>query len=391
MNDAPELCFGLSPEQQMLKDTIHNFVERECPKTLAREWEAGKEFPAELYRRLGAAGLYGIGVPEEFGGQGGNIVEQVIVCEELARSLAGLSVLWHLNAWSGSKAISTHGTEAQKQEYLPKIAAGKMLFAFAMTESGGGTDALRAMRTRAEPVDGGFRVNGTKIWSTLSHVADRLLLLTRTEQGEKPSHGLTVLIVDAKSPGITATPIPKLGLRSLGSCEVVFDNVFVPAENVVGEPGTGWAQMVGSLNAERILTAAMCNGMLAGVLEDSVAYAKERFAFGRAIGQYQAIQHKIADMAMNLESARLHTLRAAWLLSKDMPCSVEATTAKCLASEYAVAGADEGIQVLGGNGYADEFNMHRYWRDARLFRIGPITNEMARNQVAESFGLPRSY
>lgn len=144
-------------------------------------------------------------------------------------------------------------------------------------------------------------------------------------------------------------------------------------------------------NAAIPAPAAMCNGMLAGVLEDSVAYAKQRFAFGRAIGHYQAIQHKIADMAMNLESARLHTLRAASLLSKGMPCSVEATTAKCLASEYAVAGADEGIQILGGNGYADEFNMHRYWRDARLFRIGPITNEMARNQVAESFGLPRSY
>lgn len=383
--------FGYTQEQQMLRDMIHSFVEKECPKSLAREWEEQKEFPRELFRRLGAAGLYGIGVPEEYGGQGGTIIEQVIVCEELARTLAGLSVLWHLNAWSGAKAIATHGTEAQKQEYLPKIAAGEMLFAFAMTEPGGGTDALRAMRTRALPVEGGFRVNGTKIWSTLSHVADKLLLLARTQETDKPSRGLTTLIVDAKSPGLTATPIPKLGLRSLGSCEVVFDDVFVPASNVVGEPGQGWSQIVGSLNSERILTAAMCNGMLAGVLEDSVAYAKDRNAFGRSIGHYQAIQHKIADMAMNLESARLHTMRAAWLQSQGLPCAVESTTAKCLASEYAVAGADEGIQVLGGMGYSDEFGMHRYWRDARLFRIGPITNEMARNSVAESFGLPRSY
>jgi len=391
MTQNTGFSFGLTEEQTMLRDMIRSFVDKECPKSLAREWEASPEFPRELYRRLGAAGLYGIGVTEEYGGQGGGIVEQVIVCEELARSLAGLSVLWHLNAWSGAKAISTKGTAAQKEEYLPKLAAGEMLFAFAMTEPGGGTDALRAMRTRAEPVDGGFRVNGTKIWSTLAHVADRLLLLARTEQGEKPSQGLTMLIVDARSPGITATPIPKLGLRSLGSCEVVFEDVFVPAENVVGEAGRGWSQVVGSLNSERILTAAMCNGMLSGVLEDAVEYAKQRNAFGRSIGHYQAIQHKIADMAMNLESARLHTMRAAWLESQGLPCSVEATTAKCLASEYAVAGADEGIQVLGGYGYSDEFGMHRYWRDARLFRIGPITNEMARNTIAENLGLPRSY
>jgi alkylation response protein AidB-like acyl-CoA dehydrogenase len=199
------------------------------------------------------------------------------------------------------------------------------------------------------------------------------------------------MIIDAKSPGVTARPIPKLGLRSLGSCDVAFDDVFVPADNLIGEAGSGWSQIIGSLNNERILTAAMCNGMLAGVLEDSVEYAKTRHAFGRPIGQYQAIQHKIADMKMNLETARLHTFRAAWLQKLGRSCSVEATIAKCLASDYAVAGADEGIQVLGGYGYAEEFDMQRYWRDARLFKIGPITNEMARNAVAESLGLPRSF
>jgi acyl-CoA dehydrogenase len=167
--------------------------------------------------------------------------------------------------------------------------------------------------------------------------------------------------------------------------------VFVPAENLIGDIGTGWSQIVGSLNNERILTAAMCNGMLAGVLEDAVDYAKVRHAFGRPIGQYQAIQHKIADMRMNLETARLHTLRAAWLQTMGRPCSIEATMAKCLSSDYAVAAADEGIQILGGYGYAAEFDMQRYWRDARLFKIGPITNEMARNAVAENLGLPRSF
>jgi acyl-CoA dehydrogenase len=388
---ASGLNYDLSPEQEMLRDMVRAFTAREATKADARAWEKSSEFPWELYQRLGAAGLYGIGIDEEYGGQGGNLIDQVIVCEELARTLAGLSVLWHLNCWSGAKAVSAHGTAAQKAAYLPKIAAGKLLFAIAMTEPGGGTDVLRAMKTRAQPTDAGFIVNGTKIWSTLAHVADYLLVLARTHNDDKPSKGLSVLIVDAKAPGVTARPIGKLGLRSLGSCEVVFDNVFVPRENLIGEAGSGWSQILGSLNNERILTAAMCTGMLAGVLEDAVAYAKTREAFGRPIGQYQAIQHKIADMKMNLDTARLHTFRAAWLQVMGRPCNVEATTAKCLASDYAVAGADEGIQILGGYGYADEFDMQRYWRDARLFKIGPITNEMARNAVAESLGLPRSF
>lgn len=383
--------FDFTDEQRMLRDSIHTFVERECPKSLANKWEAAPEFPWELFRKLADAGLYGVGIPEEYDGQGGDILDQVIICEELSRSLAGLAALWHINAWSGAKAIGTHGNEDQKRDFLPRLAAGKLLFAFAMTEPGGGTDVLRAMRTYASPSDEGYVLNGAKIWSTGAHAADFLLVLARTEELEKPSEGLTVLIVDAKSAGVTATPIPKLGLRSLGSCEVSFQDVLVPRENVLGEAGGGWSQIIGSLNSERILTAAMCNGILAGVLEDSVAYANEREAFGRSIAHYQSIQHKIANMVMNLETARLHTYRAAWLQRAGRRCAVEATTAKCLSSEYATHGADDGIQILGGNGYSDEFGMHRYWRDARLFKIGPITNEMARNFVAESAGLPRSY
>ena len=385
------LCFDYSEEQRMLYDMIHAFVEKECPKDLARKLEAAPEFPWELYRKLGAAGLYGIGLPEEYGGQGGGIVEQVIVCTELSRTLAGLSVLWHLNCWSGAKAIQGNGTEEQKRHYLPRIAAGEMLFAISMTEPGGGTDVLRATRTTATRVDGGYRINGTKIWSTLAHVADKLLVLARSEPNEKPSRGLSVFIVDAKAEGVKATPIPKLGLRSLGSCEVVFDDVFVPESDIIGEPGTGWSQIVGSLNNERILTAAMCTGMIEGVLEDAVRYSLDRKAFGKQIGEMQSIQHKIADIAMNLETARLHTRRAAWLQSIGRKCDVEATMAKCLAAEYAVAAADEGIQILGGMGYSAETDMQRYWRDARLFRIGPITSEMSRNHIGESLGLPRSF
>jgi len=200
-----------------------------------------------------------------------------------------------------------------------------------------------------------------------------------------------MFLVDGKADGFSATPIPKLVMRALGSCQVSLRDVFVPDADLFGEVDAGWRYVMASLNSERIMVAAMCTGILAAVLEDAVAYSMQRKVFGKPIGQMQAIQHKIADIAMNLETCRLHTYRAAWLEREGLPCGVEATTAKCLTAEFATAGADAGIQILGGNGYAMEYDMQRYWRDVRLLRIGPITGEMARNCVGESLGLPRSF
>lgn len=388
---AGGLGFALSDEQQMLYEMVHDFVERSCPKSVARELEAADEFPAELGRAIADAGLNGIGVAEEYGGQGGDLIDQVIVCQELSRSLGGLAWLWGITVWSGAKAISGHGTPEQRERYLPKVASGDLTFAFALTEPDGGTDVLRAMRTTATRAEGGWVLNGTKIWSTLAHVADRILVLARTSDEEKPSRGLTMFLVDGRAEGVRATPIPKLGMRSLGSCEVKLEQVFVPDEDTLGDVGGGWHQVTTSLNSERIMTAAMCTGILEGVLEDAIRYANERQAFGRTIGRMQAIQHQIADMAMNLETCRLHTYRAAWLERAGRPCGVEATMAKCLAAELAVAGANAGIQILGGNGYALEYDMQRYWRDARLYPIGPISSEMSRNYIGESLGLGRSF
>jgi acyl-CoA dehydrogenase len=385
------LSFDLTSEQRRLRKTVRQFVERECPKAVARAAEQETEFPRAIAKSIADAGLNGIGIPEAFGGEGGDLIDQVIVCEELARSLAGLTWLWGMPVWSGAKALMTHGSRAQQEALLPKVASGNLQFAFAMTEPGGGTDVLRAMRTRADRADGGWVLNGSKVWSTLSHVADKVLVVARTSDGARPSQGLTMFLVDGGAEGFTAVPIAKLGMRALGSCQITLTNVFVADEDVLGEVDQGWRQVLASLNSERIMVAALCTGILEGVLEDAVQYAKERHAFGKPIGQMQAIQHKIADIAMNLETCRLHTHRAAWLESEGRPCGVEATTAKCLAAEYATAGADAGIQILGGNGYAAAYDMQRYWRDVRLMQIGPITGEMCRNYVGESLGLPRSF
>jgi alkylation response protein AidB-like acyl-CoA dehydrogenase len=389
--DVAGLNFDFTPEQQLFRQSLRELVDAEFSKEYCREVEARESFPWDLWEKLGESGLTGVGVPEEFGGQGGGIIEQVIMDEELSRTMAGLYWLLGISLFDAN-TIAAHGTDEQKKRFLPEIAAGKMMFAISLTEPGGGTDVLGAMQTRGKKVDGGWVINGAKIWSTLAHAANRLFLIARTDDtGTKPSHGLTVFLVDAKSEGVTATPIPKLGMRSLGSCEVELNDVFVPDEDVLGEVGRGWSLITETLNSERIMNGANCSGALAGVLEDMVAYAKERTAFGKPIGQFQAVQHMIAETSMGLEISRLLTYRAAWLQSQGRPCGIESTMAKIVSSEACFAGADRGMQVLGGYGYAMEYDMQRYWRDMRLYRVAPINNEMGRNFIAESFGLPRSF
>jgi alkylation response protein AidB-like acyl-CoA dehydrogenase len=387
------LSFSFTDEQDMFRQSIRELTDHQFSKQYCREVEAREVFPWDLWQRIGEARLTGIGIPEEYGGQGGGIIEQVILDEELSRTMAGLYWLVGITLFD-AKAISAVGTEEQKRRFLPEIAAGRMMFAISMTEPGGGTDALGAMRTRAKPVDGGWLVNGTKIWSTLAHAADRLFLVTRTAdiaEGGKAHHGVTIFLCDARAEGVTATTIPKLGMRSLGSCEVQFDDVFIPDEDRLGEVDQGWHVLADTLNSERIMNGANCSGALAGVLEDMVAYSKERTAFGKPIGQFQAVQHMIADTLIGLETSRLFTYRAAWLQATGKPCGIESTMAKVVASEACFSGADRGMQVLGGYGYSMDYDMQRYWRDMRLYRVAPINNEMGRNFLAESFGLPRSF
>ena len=385
------LNFDFTAEQELFRRSLRELVDAEFSKEYCHEVEARTEFPWDLWQKLGENGLTGIGVPEDYGGQGGGIIEQVILDEELSRTMAGLYWLLGITLFD-AKTIAAHGTPEQKQRFLPEIAAGNLMFAISLTEPGGGTDVLGAMQTRGEQVDGGWRINGTKIWSTLAHAADRLFLIARTDANvAKPSHGLTVFLVDAKAEGVTATLIPKLGMRSLGSCEVQLSNVFVADGDVLGEVGRGWNLITETLNSERIMNGANCAGALAGVLEDMIAYSMERTAFGKPLGQLQAVQHMISETYIGLETSRLLTYRAAWLQANDRPCGVESTMAKIVASEACFAGADRGMQVLGGYGYAMEYDMQRYWRDMRLYRVAPINNEMGRNYLAESLGLPRSF
>lgn len=385
--------FELDQETTMFRDSVRKWVDKECPKDWCRGLERREhEYPQELWDKLTAEGFQGLGVAEEYGGMGGDIVMQAMFMREFARNAAGLGWIWGITAFSGTSAISLHGTEEQKRLFLPQMAAGQLKTAMSFTEPGGGTDLLGGLKTSATKVDGGWILNGEKTWSTCADTADYLLLIARSDKNvTRRSDGLSLFFVPRASKGITTTPLDKLGMRALNSCAVHLDNVFVPDNLLLGEAGKAWKESTKTLNSERIMNAAMCLGMIDGVLEDAIAHMTTRRAFGKLIGEFQALQHYVANIAMSQKQSELMLYHTAWLQSNGKPCAMEAAMTKTLVSEYACQAADQGISILGGMGYSAETDMQRYWRDARLLRIGPISNEMARNMIAEGLGLPRSF
>jgi acyl-CoA dehydrogenase len=384
----------LSDEQAEFARWLHAWADKELPKSLALELEKKEhQYPFELWDAVGEAGLHAMGIAEEYGGTGSGPVEAAIIARELARNLAGLTWVWAITAFAGARAISSAGTPEQRREYLPRIAKGECRFAIAVTEPGGGTDMLGAMRTRAERDGTGWRINGQKMWSTGAAEADFLLLIAKTSDAMpgRRHPGTTAFIVPRSAAGVEVRYIPKIGMRSIGSCEVFLDDVYVEDTQLLGEVNRGFYALVTALNHERVVSAAMALGMLDGILEEATSYALQREAFGKVIGGQQIIQHYLADIVIWRKQAELLTFDVADREARGEPYEMEAKIAKVATSEYAVAAADKGLQILGGMGLSQETHMQRYWRDVRQFRIAPISNEMARNSIAESIGMPRSY
>ncbi|HKT72250.1 MAG TPA: acyl-CoA dehydrogenase family protein [Steroidobacteraceae bacterium] len=385
--------FSLTEEQAAFRDVVRRWVDAEVPKDWMRELEADEtHYPYALWDRLKAQGYFGIGVDEKYGGLGGDIMMQMIFARELARTAGGLLWVWGVTSFAGAKSVGVYGTPEQKERFLRPIAAGDLRVAISVTEPDGGTDVLGAMKTHAEKIPGGWRLNGTKMWTTGAKAADRLLVLARTDKAPAKRHqGLTLFFVDAKSPGITATLLPKLGMRAMGSCSVTYQDVFVPDADVFGKPGEAWYMMLPTLNNERIMVGAQCLGAMDGILEDALDYMKQRKAFGGIIGRFQILQHYVADIATWRKTTELLLYYVASLQATGQPCGTEANMLKMVATENAVKAADLGIQIMGGMGYSAETDMQRYWRDHRILRMTPISNEMVRNTIAESLGLPRSF
>jgi len=290
----------------------------------------------------------------------------------------------------GGQALLHMGSEEQKATFLPRLVDGDARFALSITEPGGGTDVLGAMRTTATKVDGGWKINGSKMFTSASTDADHLVIVARTSPpGAKQAHGVSVFLADRHAPGVTLTPIQAMNDEDTNAA--YYEDVFVADDRVLGEVDRGFYSLLGMLNNERIGIGAMCVGWAQAGLDEVRAYALSREAFGGVIGRFQAVQHHIARMHLLTEQARLLVYKAAWLQANDRPCGLEATAAKAVAAENAFQALDAGMQVLGGLGYTLDADLNRYWRRVRLFRLAPVSNEMALNHIAEWLGMPRSF
>jgi len=380
------LDFGLSEEQQLLKKTVRDFAEAEL-RPHAREWDEKQEFPREVFAKLGALGLMGVVWPPEYGGAGLTTLDYAIVMEELARADAGvaLSVAAHNSLCSGHLFLA--GTEAQKKKYLTPLARGEKVGCWGLTESGAGSDA-GGTRTTAVRDGAHWVLNGSKTFITNGRVADTAVVMAVTDKS-KGKKGISAFLVERGTKGFrSGKKEDKLGVRSSDTSELVFEDCRVPAENLLGQEGRGFVDTLRILDRGRIGIAAFSIGIGQAALEASLEYAGQRRQFGRPIADFQAVQFKIADMAMKVEAARLLTFRAAALRDSGHEHTAESSMAKLFASEMAVEVALEAIQIHGGYGYVKEYPVERYLRDAKLGTIGEGTSEVQRLVIArERLGL----
>ncbi|MGW6007855.1 acyl-CoA dehydrogenase family protein [Streptomyces sp. NPDC055210] len=373
----------LSEDEQFIVRTVQDFVDKEV-KPVVRELEHGNTYPEALIEQMKRLGIYGLAVPEEYGGTPVSVPCYVLITEELARGWMSLA-----GAMGGhtvvAKLILTFGTEEQKRHWLPRLATGEVRATMALTEPGGGSD-LQAMSTVArKATDGdGYVVNGSKTWITNSRRSGLIALLCKTDPLASPAHrGISILLVE-HGPGLTVSrDLPKLGYKGVESCELAFDDYRAPADAVLGGvEGKGFAQMMKGLETGRLQVAARALGVGRAALEDSLAYAQERESFGKPIWKHQSIGNYLADMATSLTAARQLTLYAAREAQEGRRVDMEAGMAKLFASETAMEIALNAVRIHGGYGYSTEFDVERYFRDAPLMIVGEGTNEIQRNVIA---------
>ena len=353
------------------------------------------EFPWEFYDAVRDAGWLGLTIPEEYGGGGLGVTEAALVEYEIAASGAGMGgcSAVHIGIF-GFHPVIEHGSESLKQRFLPQAVSGELHVSFAVTEPDAGTDTTN-ISTTARKVDGGWLVSGKKVWITKAQEAQRMLLLARTsprDPAAKKTAGLTLFFAPMDREHVQIREIPKMGRNAVDTNELFIDDLFVADEDVVGEVGHGFRTILGGLNAERVISANAALGIGRAALRRGVEYAKQREVFGRPIGQNQGISFQLADAAIRLDAAEQVVQKAAWLVDRGLPCGREANAAKFLCAEAGFLAADVALQVHGGFGYGREFHVERYFREARLMRIAPISQEMVLNYTAEHvLGLPRSY
>ena len=372
--------FQLNDEQQHLRKSVREFAEREIAPNVLK-WDEASEFPLATIKELGKLGLLGTIFPAEYGGAGMGYVEYVIAIEELSRvdGSVGIIVAAHTSLCSNHMFLA--GNEEQKKKYVSKLATGEFIGAWGLTEPSSGSDAGSA-RMSAVRKGKGWVLNGTKTFITNGHYADVALVIAVTDRAAH-THGLSAFIVEKGTKGFRAGKKEnKLGLRASDTSELIFEDCFVPAENLVGKEGDGFIDAMRVLDGGRISIAALGLGMAQGAYESALKYSKQRQQFGKAISEFQAIQWKLADMATEIDAARLLTMRAASMKDAGLKTTLESSMAKLYTSEVAVRCANEGVQIHGGYGFIKDYPAEKFYRDVKLCTIGEGTSEIQRLVIA---------
>jgi len=376
------MVFDLTEEQQMIQDMARNFAQKEVLPKAAELDETGR-YPEELVRQMAELGLMGIAVPEEYGGAGMDNICYAIAMEEISRACASTGVILSVNNSLACDPILKFGTEEQKQRFLAPLASGKKLGCFGLTEPGAGSDA-GSQKTTAVRNGDHYVVNGTKNFITNAPQADTCVLFTMTDR-EKKHKGITTFILDMKYDGVSiGKHEKKLGINASATASIILEDVRIPAENRLGQEGDGFKIAMHTLDGGRIGIAAQAVGIARASLEDALAYAKDRKQFGQPIANFQAIQWMLADMATEIEAARILIYRAAWLKDRKVRHSKESSMAKLFASETAMRAGVKGIQIHGGYGYIKEYPAERHFRDAKITEIYEGTSEVQRMVIASA-------
>jgi acyl-CoA dehydrogenase len=387
--------FELTDDQKAIQSAVADLAARFDDDYWA-EKDQKKEFPWDFYKAFADAGWIGITTPEEFGGAGLGILEASLLLEEVAASGAGMNGAssMHLSIF-GMHPVIKHGSDELKQSTLPRIVDGSLHVCFGVTEPNAGLDTTRITTYAKRNGSGDYVINGRKVWISKALESEKVLLLTRTtklEDVKKKTDGMTLFLTDLDRDKIDIRPIAKMGRGAVDSNELFIDDLHVPEEHRVGEEGMGFKYILDGLNPERILVAVEALGIGRAALRRAVAYGKERVVFGRPIGMNQGLQFPLADALARLDAAQLMVRKAAWLYDQGLPCAREANMAKYLCADAGFEAADRAVQVHGGMGYASEYHVERYFREARLTRIAPLSQEMVLNYLGEHvLGLPRSY
>jgi alkylation response protein AidB-like acyl-CoA dehydrogenase len=374
------LDFQLTDEQQQLKKSVREFAEREIAPNVMK-WDEAGEFPMATIKDLGKLGLLGTVFPSEYNGAGMGYVEYVTAIDELSRVDGSVGIIVAAHTSLCSNHIFLVGSEAQRRKYVSKLATGEYLGAWGLTEPSSGSDAGSA-RMSAVRKKGGWMLNGTKTFCTNGHYADVVVVIAVTDRAAH-THGLSAFIVEKGTQGFRAGKKEnKLGLRASDTAELIFEDCYVPAENLLGKEGDGFIDAMQVLDGGRISIAALALGMAQGAYEAALKYSKQRKQFGKAISEFQAIQWKLADMATEIEAARLLTLRAAAMKDAGLKTTLESSMAKLYASEVAVRCANEGVQIHGGYGFIKDYPAEKFYRDVKLCTIGEGTSEIQRLVIA---------